>query len=40
VFVTKVSGVGEDSVFMGIFSLAPQAPATATLWIMVGKAVV
>ncbi|KAJ9529670.1 hypothetical protein QJQ45_014402 [Haematococcus lacustris] len=35
VFVTKVSGMGEDSVFMGIFQQIPVERNVATLWVMV-----
>jgi hypothetical protein len=35
VYVTKVSGVGEDSIFMGIFSPVPPVPDTATVWVLV-----
>ncbi|KAJ9529821.1 hypothetical protein QJQ45_022220 [Haematococcus lacustris] len=34
VFVTKVSGVGEDSVFMGVFSAVPMERNVATLWVL------
>ncbi|GFH17198.1 uncharacterized protein HaLaN_13777 [Haematococcus lacustris] len=34
VFVTKVSGIGEDSVFMGVFQPIHIPPNTAVLWVL------
>ncbi len=34
VFVTKVSGIGEDSVFMGIFTPVPKEPQCSMAWVL------
>ena len=34
IWITKLSGFGMDSVFMGIFDVLPTLPNTARAWVM------